>query len=383
MLAQPETPLPTSVRRATTPDDLGQVLRLPHHLHANDPAWVPPIGILERRRLRSGNPALEEGGLVLLLAERDGRTVGSISVLRDRAFERHKGERVAWFGYFEAIDDQEVVDALFAAAAEVARGWGAEVLRGPRNLSRWEYVGLTVEGYHRTPPMLQGHHPPWYRARIEAAGLVKHHDVLAYEAALVDALGEPRPLPEGLMRKARDCDLPKLEVRCARRRTLGADLRATHRVLNAAYSTVPDVAPIPLRTFVSIGRAYLSIANMELLQLAFVDGEPAGFAVCLPEVNEALAFAQGELLPLGWLRFALGLRQVRTAAFKLVGVLPEHRGSGLHAVLIQHVVEGAQRAGYTRLDGSVIDERNGPMRAVVEGAGMTVWRRYRFYELPV
>jgi hypothetical protein len=44
------------------------------------------------------------------------------------------------------------------------------------------------------------------------------------------------------------------------------------------------------------------------------------------------------------------------------------------------VVDGARRAGYGRIDGSVIDERNKPMRAVVEGAGMQVYRRYRFYE---
>lgn len=373
----------TTVRRATTSEDLSRVLALPTHLHANDPAWVAPIGVLERRRLRPGNPALADGGLVLLLAERGGRTVGSISVLRDRGYERHQGERVAWFGYFESVDDQEVVDALFTAAAEVARAWGAEVLRGPRNLSRWEYVGLTVEGHHRAPPMIQGHHPPYYQTRVDAAGLVKHHDVLAYETSLVDTLGGPRTLPPVMLAKAAACEIRGLQVRCASRRTLGKDLVATHQVLNAAYSTVPDVAPIPLRTFVSIGRAYLTIANMELLQIAFVDGEPVGFAACLPEVNEALAFARGELLPLGWLRFALGLRQVHTAAFKLIGVLPEYRGTGLHAVLIKHVVEGAQRAGYTRIDGSVIDERNGPMRAVVEGAGMTVWRRYRFYERPV
>ena len=51
--------------------------------------------------------------------------------------------------------------------------------------------------------------------------------------------------------------------------------------------------------------------------------------------------------------------------------------------MIQQIVRGAQRAGYTRMDGSVIDERNKPMRGVVEGLGMTVYRRYRFFQTPV
>jgi len=42
-----------------------------------------------------------------------------------------------------------------------------------------------------------------------------------------------------------------------------------------------------------------------------------------------------------------------------------------------------KRAGYRRLEASLIDERNGPMRSIVESAGMTVYRRYRVYERPV
>ena len=111
-----------------------------------------------------------------------------------------------------------------------------------------------------------------------------------------------------------------------------------------------------------------------------MNGRPVGFAACFPEINEALVHAHGHLLPLGWWRFLRGLRRVRTASFKLIGVVPDLRGSGLHAKLVAEVVLGVRAAGYERIDGSVIDERNGPMRAGVESAGMRVYRRYRFYE---
>ena len=63
------------------------------------------------------------------------------------------------------------------------------------------------------------------------------------------------------------------------------------------------------------------------------------------------------------------------------GVLPEHRGSGLHAALIRAAIEGVRTAGYQRLEASLVDERNGPMRAIVVGAGMQIYRRYRIYDL--
>ena len=71
---------------------------------------------------------------------------------------------------------------------------------------------------------------------------------------------------------------------------------------------------------------------------------------------------------------------MRTASFKLLGVLPAYRGTGLHAVLIREAIRGIRRAGYDRLEASLIDERNRPMRHIVESAGMRIYRRYRVYE---
>jgi GNAT superfamily N-acetyltransferase len=366
-----------TVRRVEGRADLRRALELPYELHAQDPAWVPPLRVLVRHRTRR---FLKDEVLALFVAERDGKVVGTISALRDRDFEKARGERVAWWGYFETVDDPEVVAALFECATQVARGWGATHLRGPRDLTRMENVGLTVEGHDKLPPFLQGHHPPYYQRLVEGAGLTKHHDVLAYDISVLDEQGRIKEIPEAIRQKAAAVQIPGLVVRSASRRTLGQDLLAAHTVLNESYQTVPDVAPMPRAAFVSLGRTYLAFADPNLLQIATADGRPVGFAACLPEINEAIVAARGRLLPFGWARIARALRHVRTASFKLIGVVPELRGTGLHAVMIQAIVEGVRTAGYHRVDGSVIDERNGPMRAVVEHIGMEIYRRYRFYE---
>jgi len=103
----------------------------------------------------------------------------------------------------------------------------------------------------------------------------------------------------------------------------------------------------------------------------------------MPELNEAIVATGGALWPAGWLRLALGMGRIRTASFKLIGVLDAYRGSGLHAVMVTNAIEGTRRAGYSRIEASVIHEDNKPMRGVVEGAGMTVYRRYRLFERPI
>jgi GNAT superfamily N-acetyltransferase len=140
---------------------------------------------------------------------------------------------------------------------------------------------------------------------------------------------------------------------------------------------------MPRAQFLHLGRAFLVFAGRSMVQIATVDGRPAGFAVCLPDLNEAIQRARGRVLPFGWARMLAALPGTRTASFKLIGVMPEFRGTGLHARLIREIVLAVQRAGYRRIEGSLIDERNLPMRAVVEGIGMEICRRYRVYERPI
>lgn len=364
------------VRPLDLPRECELLFGLPRRLYAGSPVWVAPLEAMERRRLHPSNAFFRDASLVVFGAFRDGVLVGTCSALKDRTFVKEPG--VVWFGFFESEDDPAIPRALFERVADQARAWGGTSLRGPRNLTRWEYAGLTVEGFDRLPPMLQGHHPPHYARLLEGEGFAAHHDLLAYEIGLFQEDGSERPIPDELQARADGCRIPGLEVRRARWRSMGRDLSAAHEVLNVAYQTVPDVSPMPRAQFMALGRVYLAVANAELLQIARVDGRPAAFTVCLPEVNEALVHARGRLT--GLPRALASARHIQTAAFKLIGVDPEYRGTGLHARMIVNVVHGARRAGYSRIDGSVIDERNGPMRAVVEGIGMQIYRRYRFFE---
>jgi GNAT superfamily N-acetyltransferase len=368
--------MPVVVRRLRA-DQLSPVFSLPTRLHANAPLRVPLVRPLEAARLRA---PVADGVVELYVAERDGEVVGTIGATRetDKA-----GVVVAWFGWFEIPDDDEVVAALIDTVEARARTWGAVHLRGPRNLTRFENMGLLVEGFDLLPPFLQLWHPPSYARQLGRLGFEPHHDVLAYDTPLVDSVGRARPLPDRLRAQADGCGVDGLALRSSSRARMRRDLLAAHEVLDAAFRTVPDVQPMPRRTWMQFGRPYLMLSDPRLLQLATVHGRPVGFAACFPELNEALVAMHGEPLPFGWLEFALALRHVRTASFKLIGVLPELRGTGVHARLIDAVVAGVREAGYHRLEASVIDERNAPMRAIVEGAGMTIYQRWRVFQRAV
>lgn len=368
------------VRPVQSPADLDAFLALPGRVFAGDPAFVPPIRAWLRRRLSGRNPFLAEADLILFLAWREGRAVGRISALRDRRHEEQKGERVAFFGFLCLEPEPGILDALLAAVETQARAWGARLLRGPRDLSRVEEVGLTAEGFAIPPPFLAGHHPRALLPMLEAQGFRLHHDVLAYDIDLYDEQGAPKPLPEGLARQAAQVAIPGLELRSFRWSSARGDLHRAHEVFVDAFREVPENTPMPLNQWLSLGGGLLLVTRRQMLQLALVEGKAAGFALCFPEINEALIAARGALLPTGGLRALLAFRRIRTASFKLLGVMPPWRKTGLRSALIAAAIEGVRAAGYQRLEASLIDERNAPMRAIVERAGMRIYRRYRVVE---
>ena len=368
------------ITEVDTRRDLEALLRFPIQVYRQDPHWVPPLRAWLRRRLSKRNPFFEDASLKLWIARRGSQVVGTISALRDQRHEQLRGEPTAFFGFFESLDDPAIARALLGTASRQAHRWGASLLRGPRNLSRVEEVGVLVQGFDSAPPMLAGHHPPYYQRLLEDEGFTLHHDVLAYDTPTMDERGQPRRLPPKLESQAAAVHIPGLEVRDASRRALNRDLGLAHQVFVEAFRDVPENTPMPRRQFVNLGSAFLFFTDGRMLQLATVHGRAAGFALCFPELNEAVRHARGALLPAGWLRFLRATRHIHTASFKLIGVLPEYRSSGLHALMIKRAVDGVQRAGYTRLEASLVDVRNRRMRRVIEGAGLEIYRRYRIYQ---
>lgn len=85
-------------------------------------------------------------------------------------------------------------------------------------------------------------------------------------------------------------------------------------------------------------------------------------AVAIPGLLIMLWVTRGKLLPTGWARLRTAKRHIRTASFELIGVLPEYRRSGLHAMMIErraqlfsrHTPEprAVQRGGGTACSGT-------------------------------
>ena len=112
----------------------------------------------------------------------------------------------------------------------------------------------------------------------------------------------------------------------------------------------------------------------------YCDGEPAGFIVLLPNVNEAIADLKGKLLPFGWAKFLWYRRKIDRVRVFALGVKPKYRTTGLAAKLYIEHLDAAERTGVVGGTMGWILENNKPMNKSVEALGGTVIKRFRLYE---
>ena len=114
--------------------------------------------------------------------------------------------------------------------------------------------------------------------------------------------------------------------------------------------------------------------------MAELGGEPVGFGLLLPDINEALSGLNGRLLPFGWLRLVRRVPRIESGRLILLGVLPPFTGRGLAALIADRMLEPALKLGLRRVELSLVLADNRPMRHVIEAFGCPKSKVFRLYE---
>src|SRR5437763_4691711 len=100
------------------------------------PQWVPPLRMMVGDLLDTKkNPFYRQANRALFIARKNGRPVGRIAAIENRAHNGFHGDRVGFFGFFESVDDADVAGALFEAAKSWLVARGLTSVRGPVNPS--------------------------------------------------------------------------------------------------------------------------------------------------------------------------------------------------------------------------------------------------------
>ncbi len=333
---------------------------------------------------RKANPFFEHAEAEYFLAERGGTVVGRIAAISNRLHNEFHEDKVGFFGFFEAIYDHDVANALFEAAAGWLRARGHDVMRGPASFSTNDECGLLVRGYDTPPTLMMPHNPPYYERLIDAAGFAKAKDLLVYRGGY---MGYYLPVPERL---ARGTALLQKRLGITIRPMNMADFRGEVERIKALYNKCWEknwgFLPMTDREIDHLAEQFKPVAIADLVPFAEKDGETVGFGLALPDLNAIFQrHRSGRLTPalLADLLLTLKLKRLRRARILLLGVLPELRGKGIDAMLYHWIWTRSRDHQIYWGEAGWILEDNPAMNAGLEKMEFTVYKTYRLYDRPV
>jgi len=382
---KPTAPEPRTSRvqieRVTTARQRDEFLALPEKIYAGDPNWVPPL-LMERRDFLdpAKNPFFKHAATELFLARKDGALVGRIAACEDRNYNAFHGCRVGFFGFYEAVDDDEVALALFDAAKSWVRGRGLDRLIGPSNFTSNHEIGLLVDGFESPPVVMMTYNPRYYiRHFEEVMGLPKAKDLYAW---WLSAHVDP---PERVVRIAEKVRAKEgVVVRPVNLGDFSEEARRIKEIYNAAWEKNWGFVPFTDEEFDHAAKDMRKLVVPDLVLVAEVQGEPVAFSLTLPDLNQALIHVGGRLttfgLPIGAAKLLWYSRRIDQLRLIILGIKEQYRKRGLDAILYLDTLRAARKLGYKGGEISWTLEDNVLVNRAIEMMGGRRYKTYRVYE---
>ena len=355
---------------------LKEFVELPYNIYRKDRCWVPPLRIAVRELLdRKKHPFYRNAEAEFFLARRDGVAVGRVAAIIDRAHNAFHEENAGFFGFFECVDDIAVAEALLTRARQWTCERGAQFLRGPVNPSTNYECGMLIQGFDSDPMVMMTYTPPYYPALMDRLGLRRAKDLLAYASTPSDV--ELQKIEHAAKRVYKKTGV---QVRPINMKDFDNDVGRVWEVYRSAWSRNWGFVPMSREEFFQMGKEMKMILKPDLVLIGEVGDRMVGFALALPDVNQALKPARGRLFPVGLFKILYRKGRITSVRVLALGVVPDHRASGVAAAFYATLVRNARRLGYGRCEMSWILEDNLLMNRSLEVMGARRYKTYRIYD---
>ncbi len=363
--------LDTSSRR-----DVNRFVELPFRLYRGCAPWVPPL--LDDVKLmlnRARYPFYRHSDADFFIAERDGQAVGRIAILENRHYNAHWGSHTAFFYLFDAENDHEVAQTLFAAAEKWARERSLTKVVGAKGFLQGDGIGILVDGFEHHPAVGIPYNHPYYAALIEGAGYQRQRDF--YSAYLPGKTTIPERV-HGIAEKMMARRGFTIKTFTSKRE-LSNWIPRIVQVYNDAFVNNWEFNPVTLEEAEVIGERLLAIADPKLIKLVMKGDEIAGFLLGFPDISDGIRRAAGRIWPFGWFWLLRELRRTKWINLNGAGILAPYRGLGVNAILYVEMEKTIQAGQFEHADIVQIEESVLTL-ADARTAGGTIYKTHRIYE---
>ncbi len=373
------------IKSVETTEDRKAFLSFPWTVYKDDPYWVPPI-FSERMHFTDPekNPFFQHSEVQFYMALRGEKIAGTIAVFINHLHNEYQGENVAFFGFFEVLEDYEAAELLFKTAEAWAKERGHTALRGPAQWSTNDECGLLVDGFDDNPRILMTYNPSYYVDYVEKSGYKYARDLWAYKLGVkefMEITGERLDKLTTRILARKNITIHNLDMK-----KYDEEVNKFKLLYNNAWSKNWGFIPMTDLEFDQLADELHSIIDPDLVFIAEKDGKTVGFSLTLPDLNEPLRLAYPKPnTPEWWTMVKLVWqwkirRKVSWIRVFALGVIPEYRNLGIDALFYFKTAQAALKKGMKMGEMSWILDNNDLMNKPIIAMGGEVYKTYRYYE---
>lgn len=313
---------------------------LKRKIYAGDPSYVRPLNSMAAIQLdKDHHPFYQHAKRQAFLCYRQGIAVGRIVAIKDDLHNEHNGDRVGFFGFFESIDDQDVVNRLLESATQWLREQGCDSIRGPVNPSMKSDFGVVVEGNQHAPMVMMGHTPKRYQRHLTEAGLETAQRFFAFQFRAKDHEDSKGRWEYLAAAKQKILNrYPQIEMRRVTEANFDQTMREVNELGNTVRSSGWGFVPLTNAELDFMIGNLRRVIRYDMIHVAYWENQLVGYIVSIPDVNWALQRAKG---PWDWLRMLQMPRLIRQTPRSRVialGVDQNYRNKGIAILLIDGLV---------------------------------------------
>ncbi|MEX6626095.1 GTP cyclohydrolase [Tenacibaculum salmonis] len=359
--------------------EMKQFVKFPFSLYKDNKNWVPPIISDEVDNFdKDKNPVFEYAKAHFFIALKNDKIVGRIVAIINTYEVEKQGIKKLRFGWFDAIDDIKVTEALLNKAKEIGIQNNLDFIEGPVGFNNLDKTGVLVEGFDHIGTMITWYNHPYYSQHFEKLGFKKEKEYLENKFLFKNVDGVKYGKASSLIQRRyglRPLDFTKTK-------DILPYVDEMFHVFSKAYSKLSTYVPISDAQIKHFKEKYISFINPEYIKFVVDKNDKlVAFAIVMPSFSVALQKAKGNLLPFGLFHLLNARKNSKDVTFYLIGVDPEYQNKGVIAIIFKQYCNTFAKKGIVNCIRTPELEDNTAIHQIWKDFDPTTHKRRRTYKL--
>ena len=356
------------IKEVTDRKGYDSFVRFPFKLYGDSPYWVPPIIKEEIETIDPEiNPVYQNALAHFYLAYKGTQIVGRIGAMINWIEVNKVGKKKVRFGWFDAIDDVQVTEALLEKVIALGKEHKLDTVEGPVGFSNLDKAGLLVEGFEEQNTMITNYNAPYYASHFKTLGYEKLAQWVEYEIQIHDYSKSPEKV-----KRFSDIVMKRYRLQLIEFKTQADIIPYIDQMfdlLDKTYDKLQTFVPIQAYQIEHYKKRFLRFINPKFIKCVVDDkGDMIAFCITMPSFTKALKKVNGKLNLIGYFHLFRAMYFNRKASFYLIGIRPDFQNKGITAIIFNEMQKTFNDFGVTIVETNPELEENSAIQKL--------WKNY-------